>query len=351
MLSSRGYLGNKARLLAFIQQSIRGYVTFPIHFVADIFCGTGVVTHMFANWPGVKYVRANDAMPYAVVMTRARVSKASDQNVEREILSAQKRANAYLSGNPPVGWIERHHATGERPSFTRANARMLDALIHVITSPTQVHAKAAMLDATLAVNNGFAKFSSAKYAGDMRPQGRRPIHLTAVSPRGATARVHVSNVPAQSIAFSVKYDVIYLDPPYTSTSDYARWYHVLNTLVLRDHPEVYGKYHVRRDCPPSVFTHSRTAMNEFAELFKKCAVACRVVCISYTTSGTVSISQMTQALKDAGFKDIVIRHAALQGFKGGVAKEVLIMATSTLCGARPADRPRGSRIACPPERP
>ena len=74
---------------------------------------------------------------------------------------------------------------------------------------------------------------------------------------------------------------IYIDPPYTN-AHYSRFYHILETLVLYDYPDIefFGRY--RSDRYQSPFCIRSEALNEFSEMMRLCSESKKKLVISYS---------------------------------------------------------------------
>ncbi len=135
---------------------------------------------------------------------------------------------------------------------------------------------------------------------------------------------------ATNVRIGKVYDIIYIDPPYTRSSDYSRQYHLSNTLVLKDTPSVTGKYNVRSDATTSRFSKRSTCREAFEELINNCSGKCRYICISYSTYALVSKADLKSLLKVAGFTNIKMFKLALPkyGTPSEQVHELLVLATS-----------------------
>lgn len=81
--------------------------------------------------------------------------------------------------------------------------------------------------------------------------------------------------------FMDKIDTIYIDPPYTN-AHYSRFYHILETLVRYDYPEInfFGRY--REDRYQSPFCIKSEAMSEFEYMIKTSKYRNKNLVISYS---------------------------------------------------------------------
>lgn len=92
-------------------------------------------------------------------------------------------------------------------------------------------------------------------------------------------------------------DLIYADPPYTD-DHYSRYYHVLETLVRYDYPQIEGKGRYRTDRFFSGFSLKSKVCSEFRSLISLTAsLDCRLL-ISYNNDGLVPEDQLTKMCKE-----------------------------------------------------
>jgi len=96
-----------------------------------------------------------------------------------------------------------------------------------------------------------------------------------------------------------EYDVVYLDPPYNQHK-YMNNYHVWESLVRWDKPEVYGIACKRIDCREyeSPFNSKRRIHAALRELVH--AVRARYLIVSFNDEGYVSEAEMVALLKERG---------------------------------------------------
>lgn len=85
-------------------------------------------------------------------------------------------------------------------------------------------------------------------------------------------------------------DLIYIDPPYTN-AHYSRFYHILETLVDYDYPELeyFGRY--RNDRFQSSFCIKSKAIEEFEYMIEKCAALNKIIVISYSDTKQCIVSK------------------------------------------------------------
>ena len=96
---------------------------------------------------------------------------------------------------------------------------------------------------------------------------------------------------AREAAGVLRGDLAYIDPPYNQHS-YLGNYHVWESLVRWDKPEVYGKACKRVDCRErkSVFNRRADAAGALAEVLA--SVRCRWLLVSFSDEGFIGRAEM-----------------------------------------------------------
>lgn len=123
-----------------------------------------------------------------------------------------------------------------------------------------------------------------------------------------------------------KVDTIYLDSPYTQ-EQYSRFYHVLETLVRYDNPDVHFKAKYRDNRFQSAFCYKGKVENEFISIFEYCKKNRKNLLVSYSNNGLVSVERLNE-LADTFFsytdlKYIDYKHST-QGKGSNRLKEILL---------------------------
>lgn len=115
--------------------------------------------------------------------------------------------------------------------------------------------------------------------------------------------------------------VLYLDPPYSS-AQYSRYYHLLETVVLDDKPEVSFKALYRQDRYQSPFCSSTRAYQEFFRVISASFDRGWPIVISYSSHGLVKVPDLLALLK-ANYPKVSVAEArynhSMQG--RGVAQD------------------------------
>lgn len=117
------------------------------------------------------------------------------------------------------------------------------------------------------------------------------VSLDAMEPSG-TAEWRSSNLATRSdcqtmlksLSSTEGVGVVYCDPPYTA-DHYSRFYHVWETLVLNDYPEVIGTGRYRPDRFTTPFSLKRKVADAFQTLVSQVAATGADLVLSYPTNG------------------------------------------------------------------
>lgn len=299
------YIGSKARLAGAIVDLAgspdRG------RFV-DAFSGTGSVAAAAVErgWG----VLVNDALPSAVAMsTGVLVGRA---NVPFSALGGYEAACSHLNAvNGRPGFLHREyspasesHAGVARRYFTETNAARLDAMRSQIASwadagALTLHEERLLLADLIRSANRVANISGTYgcFLSKWTSNALRPVGFT---PRGLpNGRIDFEATVGD--VFDVRVDgddVVYYDPPYTKRQ-YAAYYHLMETLVAGDQPEVGGVTGLRpwRD-KASDFSYKSRALDAIRRLVL--STSARKVLLSYSTEGHVDQEQLLAALSESG---------------------------------------------------
>ena len=114
-----------------------------------------------------------------------------------------------------------------------------------------------------------------------------------------------------SVIEDYKVNTVYVDPPYTN-AHYSRFYHIPETLVLYDYPDIefFGRY--RTDRFQSGFCIKSQAMKEFKTMISLCHQKNLNMVISYsdTSQCILSIEEIESMCKECYGNNIIFENAA-----------------------------------------
>ncbi|NBP25314.1 MAG: DNA methyltransferase, partial [Proteobacteria bacterium] len=136
------------------------------------------------------------------------------------------------------------------------------------------------------------------YLKSWAPRAHRDMELRLpdILPRAAAGKGMALGLEAAEAAGSVEVDVAYLDPPYNQHA-YHAYYHVWETLVRGDEPEVYGVACKRLDTRGrrSAFNSKRGHRAALAEVIASLRARRRVV-VSFNDEGFVGREEIEAML-------------------------------------------------------
>jgi len=300
------YLGSKARLINQISTFI-GSPRKGAYFV-DAFCGTGAVAETAAQlgWN----VRINDNLHAAVISTAARLTS-EDQGAFKKLggyMSAIAKLNAVV---PQRGFIWREYSPAsqdqcgiERRYFTQDNAAKIDGMRGMIAEWSESGAISEIEERLLIADLFGALNRVANIAGTFgcflskwttQSQDAIVMRCRELKPKSVIVDATIGDV------FKVPNDaddLVYLDPPYTKRQ-YASYYHILETVALRDEPLVVGVAGLRPwKNLASDFCYKTRALSTLSRLVR--GLAAEKVLLSYSSEGHISMQDMQIELSKIG---------------------------------------------------
>ncbi len=289
------YLGSKRTLLPLILETVRGVCRRGT--VLDLFSGTARVA---AALKAAGYrVLANDHNAYAEVIARCYV-QADREAWGEEARSILKELNA-VPAEP--GWFTEtfcvksrffHPKTGARGAATRARIAGMGAPpeLEAVLLVSLMEA-ADRVDSTTGLQMAYLKEWAPRALTDLR------LRLPDLSPRPAAGACRAYRLDALEAAARLSADVAYLDPPYNQHSFLSN-YHVWESLVLWDKPEVYGTACKRVDCRSrkSPFNSKRGALDALRALVE--TVDARALIVSFNDEGHIERGAIEGLLSTRG---------------------------------------------------
>lgn len=236
------YIGNKESMVEEIDSFIESRVESeePLT-LFDTFCGTGAVSDRLKN----KFnLVINDNLKWATVYTAGRLY-ASSCHFER--LGFDPFAFLNQSDEKVQGFIYKNYAPTEssRMYFTPENAARIDYFRKQIEewhkNKLLSEAEYMLLLASLVESVSRVSNTAGVYGAFLKKwDGRalKPIEFIKPAYNACDSlNIKIYNDKTENIISDVKCDILYLDPPYTQ-NQYGTQYHLLETLILNDHPSV-----------------------------------------------------------------------------------------------------------------
>lgn len=316
------WMGNKAALASPIRRAVERLAP-DGSTVVDPMAGSHVVT---AALKDRHRVLASDAQHASATVGRAFVANATCRRVDDEdVVALVEAASSRLRADPP-GYFERTH--GDTYLGT-GQCREVDAMRRAIDDvfPTPADPRRDLATCALLRSACLAQASPGHFAQFLRADHPRTLALRRVSILDTTERelraFRVEPGRAGSLSLALPWRELvrqrrrelseaalwYLDPPYTR-DQYSRFYHLLETMVLGDEPEVEHRARYRTDRFRSAFCTSG-ASTELAALLRsvrETSPEARVL-LSYSSRGLLEREQLLHACADTHAVQGVEEHA------------------------------------------
>jgi adenine-specific DNA-methyltransferase len=290
------YLGSKRTLLPLITGAIRelgpGVTT-----VVDLFSGTSRVGHALKK-EGYR-VLSNDHNRYAHVLATCYV-QADREEVAEDAARLIEEFNA-LPGES--GYFTETFCIQSR-FFQPHNGARVDAIREAIARKGLAPELEAVLlvslmeaadrvDSTTGLQMAYLKQWAPRASKDLK------LRMPDVLPRALHGKGEAHGLDALEAARLLDADVAYLDPPYNQHS-YRANYHVWESLVRWDKPEVYGIARKRVDIRqmPSVFNSRRLFRDALTAVVE--AVRARYLVVSFNNEGYIDRTDMETLLARRG---------------------------------------------------
>lgn len=236
------YLGNKASILSNIEELLesKNLLNKPMTFF-DAFCGSGSVADYFKQHYDIII---NDNLTWSVIYTKGRIIAKS---CSFDILGFDPFD--YLNSNSNVlhGFMYENYspAISSRMYFSAENAARIDYFRwqieewktkFKINNDEYNYLLACLIESVSDVSNTAGVYGAFLKKWDSR--ALKPIVFEKVDSIDVfCSSVKEYNEKIEDIISDVECDILYLDPPYTQ-NQYGTQYHLLETLVLDDHPSI-----------------------------------------------------------------------------------------------------------------
>lgn len=289
------YIGSKRVLVPAIVDLVRSLP--EVTSVVDFFSGTSRVGHALK---GLGYrVIANDFMSYAHALATCYV-----QADRESVLPAAQDLIAELDRLPGApGYFTETFCIRSR-FFQPGNGARVDAIREAIAAKglapelesvllVSLMEAADRVDSTTGVQMAYLKSWAPRAFNDLR------MRMPRVLPRPSNGRCEAHYLEAQVAAVRLSADLAYIDPPYNQHS-YIGNYHIWESLVRWDKPEVYGVACKRIDCKTrkSDFNSRKRAETALGDFLGR--VNCPFLVVSFSNEGYIARSLMEHLLSRHG---------------------------------------------------
>lgn len=286
------YIGSKRALIPAILEIVRRFD--DAETVIDLFSGTSRVGHALKR-SGYR-VLSNDHNAYASTLARCYV-----QANREEVFADAERILRELNRLPgKAGYFTETFCVRSR-FFQPKNGKRVDAIrdrIAVLSLSPELEAvvlvslmeAADRVDSTTGLQMAYLKEWAPRAFNDLT------LRMPDVLPQSRYGKGEAHTLEALDAARLLRGDIAYIDPPYNQHS-YLGNYHIWESLVRWDKPEVYGVACKRLDCRErrSVFNSRPHFLDAFRTLLN--AVQAPVLVVSFNNEGYISRIDMESLLR------------------------------------------------------
>lgn len=289
------YLGSKRVLIPDLLEQIKGD---DVKTVVDVFSGTSRVGHALKK-NGYRVI-ANDLSAYAKVLADCYVvaDKSDYEKEAKEVIEELNQSNQTRDGFFTKSFCVDakffQPKNGQKIDWMRDRIEEL-SLRPVLKSVvlTSLMEAADRVDSTCGLQMAFLKEWANRSYNDIQ------LRIPDIIDSGMHGASEAYQLDAKDFVKSVSGDVAYLDPPYNQHS-YIGNYHIWETLVLWDSPDLYGKANKRVDVKSkkSPFNRKNQALNAFAEVVRN--IDAKKLVVSFSDEGFISKSDMENLLSERG---------------------------------------------------
>lgn len=258
------YTGSKLKLLPYILDDIKDL---QIKTILDGFSGTTRVSQAFSQ---IGYdVTANDISEWSEVFGNCYLKSQKPDSYYKEIIDMLNNLKGY------DGWFTEYYGgrddSGKKP-FQAHNTQKLDAIRDKIEDLNLEWVDKCVILTSLILAMDAVDNTLGHFVAYLSGWSQRSYHTMALKLPKRFLITTENTVEKGDVfnAIDKWHDLAYFDPPYGSNNEkmppsrvrYASYYHIWKTIILNDHPTLFGKANRRDD------THDTEASSVFEE-FKK----------------------------------------------------------------------------------
>jgi len=332
------YIGNKQRLLPFIDMVVTNEKLPSTGIFCDIFSGTTSVAQFYKK-KGYRlitcdimyysyvfqyaYIKTNKFPAFSTLLHQEKgIVEIKEKLRENSLFKEEKKINlnaviTYLNNIPgKQGFIYTNYAPGgsfkgeyRRQYFSDDNAKKIDGIRDQIelwkkniwiTDEEYFILMASLIDAADYVANISGTYGA--FLKIWRSMAIKP--LTLLIPKLIESdidhEIHLGD--ANKIIRDIKCNILYLDPPY-NTRQYASNFHILETIARWDNPKIYGKTGLRPyDEQRSDYNIKGKCEEKFADLIKH--ADSEYILLSYNNEGIIREKVIKEVLSEKGYLKI-----------------------------------------------
>lgn len=304
------YIGNKSRLIGFIEESLLdAKINYKNTVVYDLFSGTGSVSEFFLK--NNCEVFSCDNMNYAIAEQYRKLFFREEPEFSelKNIIGYEKLDDIleYLNNLEGVKgyFFENFCEEGKykRRFFSTDNAKKIDAIRTKIEEWKDILPieKYMFLVGTLMNSADFVSNTAGTYGAYLKIWRSMALKdLELVKPEfinTGNIKLFVDDV-INFVEKNRKADIVYMDPPY-NTRQYPAYFSTLESIVVNDNQELKGKTGLRDyENQKSKFSIKKDVNGEFVKLVGK--IKANYIVMSYSTEGILNKEFILETLNNKG---------------------------------------------------
>lgn len=301
------YIGNKTRLLDFIEESMTKSEIPLSGTLCDLFGGTGSVGRHFKE-KGYKII-SNDFMTYSYVIQYVSVYLNEMPTFDKLGLGNVENVICYLNNlNPIEGYVFENYAPSGscgRQYFSDVNAKRIDAIREQIqrwhdekqlSTDEYYVLLSSLINAADFVANISGTYGA--YLKIWRSMALKPLKLLVPDIISNSIENEIYQKDANQLIKQIECDVLYIDPPYNERQ-YAPNFHVLESLAVWDKQQLTGKTGQRDyQKKKSKYCRKKDAIFAFADLIENAKA--KYLVVSYNNEGIIPREEILNILQCKG---------------------------------------------------
>lgn len=318
------YLGNKTRMIDNIKDFIKDMGIRGETF-CDLFTGSACVADNFKN----EYkIIANDLLESSCIFAKAKINNSSVPSFENfkskykcdifEYFSTKEypyKDNHFIWNN--------YSPKGGRQFFTEEVANRIDGIRleieefykdNIINENEYNFLLASLLETIMGLSNTTGTYEAFLKVWDKRAYKKFTLMpISMLNANLASKENVVFNEDANSLIRKISGDILYLDTPYTIT-DYNSAYHILETVVKYDNPEIRGITGRRiNKLEKSEYSVKTKVYDAYEDLIKNAKF--EHIIISYSTQSLLPVDDLLSMLNKYAADEVKIKYYPFREYK------------------------------------
>lgn len=296
------YIGNKSKLLDFIEEVIKKHKIGGNSFV-DLFSGTSSVGDYFKS--SYKII-SNDFMYYSYVFSKAKLLNDSIPKFEEFEEKYSNDVFEWLNKktfkpNKHFFIYNNYTPKGNRMFFTESNGLKIDGIRIAIedlyrdrniTENEYYFLLASLLESVTKFSNTSGTYEAFFKFWDSRAEKDFLINPLEFTHKKYNIDNEIYQQDSNVLLKQIEGDILYIDPPY-SVTQYASAYHMLETIARYDFPYIKGVGGKREKgkCV-SLYSRKHQAYEQFEDLFRQANF--KHILLSYSNQSIISLEEMVE---------------------------------------------------------